>query len=187
MAKSTAIATPRLRLVPFGEGHISPRYLGWLNDPALMRYSEQRHRTHSEKSCREYLRSFEGTPNYFWAVEAHGEGLGHIGNMNAHVDERYLLADMGIVIGQRKAHGGGYALEAWRAVSEFLFAVVGIRKITAGALASNVPMVKLMERAGMVADGVRRRHYVCEGKETDIVHMALFARPGNAASKNGKR
>lgn len=174
MALSQDIWTSRLRLTPFGVEHLTPRYLAWLNDRELMRYSEQRHRHHSRESCLAYLHSFADSPHYFWAIIGQEEGLGHIGNINAYVNEENFLADMGIVIGERHAQGQGYALEAWQAVVAYLFSSLGMRKVTAGTMVANRPMVELMRRAGMVEDGVRRRHYLCEGEEMDVIHMARF-------------
>ena len=174
MADSPVIATDRLRLVPFQEHHLSERYLSWLNDRELMRYSEQRHRTHTLESCRGYWRSFTGTPNYFWAIEETQDGLGHIGNLNAYVDRTNLLADLGIVIGERAAKGRGYGLEAWQAACGFLFRELAIRKVTAGTLAVNQAMLKLMDAAGMERDGERKRHYLVAGEEVALVYAALF-------------
>lgn len=174
MARSPELRSARLVIVPFQERHLSERYVGWLNDRELMRFSEQRHKVHSFASCRAYWQSFSGTVHYFWAIEEVAEGLGHIGNINAYVDEWNKLADMGIMIGEVQAQGKGLGLEAWQAVIGFLFSGVGLRKISAGAMAENIAMLKLMKRSGMVADGVRKRHYLLDGKEMDILHMALF-------------
>ncbi|MFH1019056.1 MAG: GNAT family protein [Pseudomonadota bacterium] len=185
MARSEDIVTERLLITPLGKEHISSKYLGWLNDKDLMRYSEQRHRNHNSQSCLEYLRSFEDSPHHLWAIIEQQDGLGHVGNINAYVNEQNLLADIGIVIGERNAQGRGYALEAWRAVSAYLFDKVGIRKISAGTLAANTPMLKLMRQAGMVEDGIRKRHFLCDGQEMDVVHMALFI-PGCIQTKTAK-
>ncbi len=174
MAISPDIRTDRLLITPFGERHLTGRYLGWLNDKELMRYSEQRHRHHTLDSCREYWLSFDHSPHYFWAMEEHRNGWGHIGNLNAYVDERNRLADLGILVGESRARKKGYGLEAWQAVISFLFSERHIRKISAGAMAANHPMLQLMRSAGMVDDGIRRRHYLHHGKEEDIIHMAIF-------------
>ncbi|MFZ5571684.1 MAG: GNAT family N-acetyltransferase [Thermodesulfobacteriota bacterium] len=169
-----AIQTKRLSMTPFTERHINDRYLGWLNDKTLMRYSEQRHRRHTRESALEYLRSFHGSSNYFWAIEEIPDGLGHIGNINAYVDRNNLVADIGILIGEPAARKKGYGLEAWKGVCGFLLGELGMRKITAGTMARNLPMIHLMQRAGMIPDGIRKRHYLLEGLEVDILHMAVF-------------
>src|SRR5688500_17975894 len=105
MAHSPTIRTPRLVLTPFAERHLTATYVAWLNDREFMRYSEQRHKTHTLASCRAYWRSFADTPHYFWAMEETANGLGHIGNMNAYVDQHNGLADLGILIGSPHAKG----------------------------------------------------------------------------------
>lgn len=182
MVAPRILATARLRLEPFTDAHITPRYLSWLNDPEVVRFSERRHRRHTADSARTYLAAFQDTPHYFWAIVAIDEALGHIGNITAHVDPENSLADVGILIGQRDVWGRRFGSEAWCAVMAFLADVVGIRKITAGTLATNVGMLQIMRRAGMRDDGVRSRHYIVAGQEVDVVHMAAFSRERDVRS-----
>ncbi len=174
MISKPEIRTKRLLITPFREKHLTQCYVGWLNDPELMSFSEHRYKMHTLDSCRTYWKSFEGTSNFFWAIEEIEVGNGHIGNINAYIDKNNLLADVGILIGVKEVQNKGYGIEAWLGVCEFLFKKAGIRKITGGTMSLNVPMVKLMHRAGMVNDGVRKKHYLVEGKEVDILYMAFF-------------
>jgi RimJ/RimL family protein N-acetyltransferase len=176
MAQSPVIETERLQIVSFSEEHLTRRYVSWLNDPEVVRYSDQRHRQHTLASCREYWRSFAGTPNYFWAIVARHAELRHIGNINAYVDSAHLLADVGILIGERAVWGSGYGTEAWIAICSYLFEELKLRKITAGTISSNKQMLKLMEKVGMIEDGRRIRQYLWEGKEVDIIYRAIFSR-----------
>lgn len=175
MAESPVIETLRLCVVPFSEQYLTPRYVGWLNDPDVVRYSEQRHQKHTMASCRQYWNSFAGSPNFFWAITLRENPRDHIGNMNAYVDDANKIADVGIMVGEKSFWHRGYGLEAWRAVCSFLLEVAGMRKVTAGTIASNAGMRSIMEKAGMVPDGRRSRHYVVNGVEEDVVHYAFFA------------
>jgi RimJ/RimL family protein N-acetyltransferase len=174
MAQSPPLEALRVWLQPFTRDYVSERYVSWLNTPEVMRYSEQRFHHHTLASCREYAESFTGTPNYFWAIVAKDQSLGHIGNMNAYVDERHQVADIGILLGERSVWGRGYATEAWLAACDFLLRNLGLRKVTAGTLSINTPMLRLMERVGMSPDGRRPRQYLWDDQEVDIVHAALF-------------
>lgn len=174
MASSPVLETQRLRLEPFSEARITPRYVEWLNDPEVVRFSERRHQRHTAAAALTYFNSFTGTPNYFWAIVAIDPALGHIGNITAHVDPMNELADIGVLIGERASWHKGYATEAWRVVMGFLFAKVGIRKVTGGAVATNIGMLSIMKSAGMHEDGRRIRHYVIDGARVDVVHMAKF-------------
>lgn len=174
MNDKTIIETARIRIVPFSEEHLTERYVQWLNDPEVVRYSDQRFRSHSIESCREYWKSFQGSDNYFWALVANDSSIGHFGNMNAYVDTRHSVVDVGILLGERSLWGKGYGSEAWIGVLGYLLRDKGFRKVTAGTLSVNHGMLKIMERSGMVSDGVRQRQYVFEGTPVDMVHAAAF-------------
>ena len=174
MSGAVVLETKRLRLVPFSLRHLTERYVAWLNDPEVVRYSEQRFRQHTLGSCREYWMSFEGTPHAFWAIEALDSSQGHVGNITAHVDAHNQTADVGILVGERAAWGRGLGGEAWSAVVEHLLAQPGVRKVTAGTLSCNAAMLAVMRRSGMVDDGRRARQCLVDGAEMDVVHAARF-------------
>jgi RimJ/RimL family protein N-acetyltransferase len=174
MALAPTLETRRLRLVPFAETHLTARYVAWLNDPQVMRFSEQRHRQHTLATCASYWRSFTGSPNYLWAIELSGHDTRHIGNVNAYVDKRNRVAELGILIGEREQWGQGLGREAWAAACDFLLNTAHLRKVTASTLAENRSMLAIMRATGMVEDGRRSRHVLLDGHEVDLVHAALF-------------
>lgn len=174
MAQPPVLETRRLWLVPFADEHLTARYVGWLNDPEVVRYSELRHRAHTVESCQEYFRSFVGSPHYYWAITVRDTGSEHIGNITAHVDPPNRVADIGILIGDKRTWGRGYGTEAWCTVCAWLLESAGLRKLTAGAMASNEGMVSVMQRAGMIEEGRRRRQFLLEGRPMDLVYYALF-------------
>lgn len=159
---------------PFSEKYLTKKYVSWLNNSEVVRYSEQRHKKHTVKTCRAYLRSFEKSPNYFWAISVTNDKLGHIGNIAAYIDEANKVADIGILIGETKALGKGYATEAWTAACKYLFKKINVRKITAGTFSCNERMLNLMKRVEMRDDGRRMRQYILGGKEVDVIYKAIF-------------
>lgn len=159
-------------MVPFSEEFLTERYVGWLNDPETVAFSEQRHRKHTLASCRAYMQSFDGTPHYFRAVVRKEAGL-HIGNINAYVDVFNRTADVGILIGERTVWGQGFGLESWEAFCDQLLAS-GLRKITAGTMACNTGMIRVFKKYGMQPEGIRIKQFLCGGKEVDLVQYAKF-------------
>jgi len=174
VAESCIIKTKRLVLKPFCEKYLTQEYVDWLNNPLIVRYSEQRHHKHTIESCKKYIESFQGTANHIWAILAVRDNLGHIGNINAYVNEKNRIADVGILIGKKELWGKGYGSEAWCGVCNYLLNVLKLRKVSGGAISTNKAMLKLMKRAKMNEDGRRIRHYEWEGKEVDMIHMAFF-------------
>lgn len=171
------IRTARLTITPFDESHLTERYVGWLSDPVVTRYSEQRWRKHDLQSCRAYWRTFEGTQNLFVAICAPGLETEHIGTMTLYVDGPNRVGDIGIMIGEASAQGRGYGAEAFTAFVEYALNTLGLRKVTSGTMAENAPMRALMDKAAMKPDGVRRAQFLWEGQEVDLVYAARFAQP----------
>ncbi|MBY4893450.1 GNAT family N-acetyltransferase [Rhodobacteraceae bacterium N5(2021)] len=160
-----------VRLVPFGDRHLTDTYVGWLNTPELVRFSEQRHRSHDLDSCRAYVASFATGPNLLWAVEDHATGS-HVGNITATVNPPNGLADISILIGG--GSGQGYGFAAWSAVLDYLGSRPDLRKITGGCLAGNAAMVAIMRKAKMQPDGVRKDHFLVDGAPMDVLHFARY-------------
>lgn len=170
---STVITGERLCLRPFTESDITADYIRWLNDPEVVRFSNQRFRRHDEKSCLDYLRSFGGSDNLFLAVRlANDKRL--IGTMTAYVSSQHGTADMGLLVGERGLWGQGFGLEAWNLLLNYLLQVRRLRKITAGTLRCNVGMTRIMERSGMRMEAVRSHQELVDGEPQDVLHFAKF-------------
>jgi RimJ/RimL family protein N-acetyltransferase len=50
-----------------------------------------------------------------------------------------------------------------------------MRKVTAGTMVVNEPMLRIMYTSGMVEEGRRRRQFLFDGTEIDAILVALFA------------
>lgn len=170
MADLPILKTARTTIVPFNETFISPRYIGWLNDPDITRFSRQRHRRHDEESCREYFSSFKNSNNHFSAIVSDDQTRGHIGNLSTIVDGDNGVADLAILIGEKGVWGQGYGQEVWRAALAALLALPGIRLVTGGCLSENLPMRRIMEKTGMTPYYTRRGYFVWNDHPVDSVH-----------------
>ena len=159
----------------FTEADLTDMYVGWLNDPEVVRFSNQRFRQHTRDTCQAYLRSFINSLNWFLAIRRCDSGA-HIGTMTAYRQPHHGTVDIGIMIGARECWRGGYGQDAWDTLLACLLARNDIRKATAGTLACNRGMVRLMERSFMTLEGVRLGQEVVEGEPQDIVLYGKFAR-----------
>jgi RimJ/RimL family protein N-acetyltransferase len=175
VTNAAILNTERLTLRPFDTArHLNERYVAWLGDADVVRFSEQRHRTHSIGSCRTFVQRFEEGPDRLWAIEQSADSL-HIGNIHAEIDTANGLADVAILIGERDVWGQGYGQEAWNAVLAWLLDEALTRKVVAGCMRGNTAMIRIMERSGMSPDGTRPAQYLLDGVPEDIVFYARFS------------
>lgn len=157
----------------FTEADITDTYVRWLNDPRVVRYSNQRFIAHDRASCIRYLQSFVGTNNLFLSVRRADTDQA-IGTMTAYVAMHHGTVDVGIMIGEPSIWGTGIGQEAWDILTEWLLKLPIIRKLTAGTVACNVGMIRLMERSGMRLEGVRHAQELIDGRPEDILYFARF-------------
>jgi [ribosomal protein S5]-alanine N-acetyltransferase len=171
------LESKRVRLRPFRAEDITENYIGWLNDPEAVRYSNQRFVRHTRESCERYFAGFAGSANLFVSLRVThlDRAERRVGTMSVYRSLPHGTADIGILLGERGVWGQGIGLEAWQLLSDWLLTTPGLRKVTAGTLASNQAMLKLAERSGMQREGVRRAQELIDGVPTDIVQFARFA------------
>ena len=151
---ATGLRGSRVALARFGVADLTDAYVRWLNDPQVVRFSNQRFRRHDAASCRAYLDSFGGTSHLFLAVRRLDGGPA-VGTMTAYFAPQHGTVDVGIMIGDRAAAGLGLGRDAWCTLVDWLLGQPPVRKVTAGTLACNGPMLGLVRASRMAPDGVR--------------------------------
>lgn len=162
-----------VNLCIFQESDITEDYLRWLNDAEVTRFSNQRFRHHDRVSCERYLASFQESDNLFLSVRRCDDGCA-IGTMTVYCSPHHGTADVGILIGERTIWGKGFGQDAWSTVMRWLSSHKMVRKVTAGTLACNSGMIRLMERSGMTLEAVRKHQEIVAGEAVDLLYYAKF-------------
>ncbi len=172
----------KIYLVPFNDDHLhSPDYLSWLRDYEVIKYIGRE----------EYLEpvSFEEVKQYvedvwknefcsFYAMCAidTGDFIGtiKINYLNA-AGRKSGIADIGIMIGNRKFWGKGMATDALTATCAYAFSELKARKLTAGALAPNQAVIRAFQKIGFVVEGRLRGKVYVDGDYVDHVLLGCFS------------
>jgi ribosomal-protein-alanine N-acetyltransferase len=157
----------------FQESDITPVYIGWLNDPRVVRYSNQRFRRHTNESSRQYLANFAGNSNHFLAI-CDRASAAVVGTLTVYHNLHHGTADIGLMVGDPATWGQGFGLDAFRTVAQALECSGKVRKLTAGTLALNLGMMRILERAGFEREAVRRGQELVDGTPVDIVYYVRF-------------
>jgi len=168
------LETDRLILEKLGRKHMSLDYLSWLNDKGVYQYLETGG-NYSYNELMSFLESSEDDKNLlFWAILTKEDGK-HIGNIKIDpVNLRHYYAEYGILMGDKKSWGRGYAKEASVVVINYCFEFLKLRKVNLGVVADNVKAVKLYHKLGFVQEGLFRFHGIYNDKLCDQLRMSLF-------------
>ena len=153
---------------------ISNEYVGWLNNPDVVRLSNQRFIKHNRINCEAYRSSFINTENSFLAVR-YKKNQRLIGTVTVYREINHGTADVGIMIGDKSVWGKGVGQEVWDLVLAWLLDNVGVRKVTAGTLKCNFGMISLMERSGMELEAIKKEQEIVDEISTDVLYYAKFA------------
>lgn len=163
----------QVRLNIFSEENITDSYLSWLNDPVVVRFSNQRFRRHTYQTGLDYLHSFVDAESIFLAVYLKDDQH-YVGTMSVYFSSVHETADIGIMIGDKSCWGRGIGGDAWVTLLSLLLDTVKVRKVTAGTLSCNTGMIRIMVNSGMKPDGVRVAQELVDGQAQDIMHFAKF-------------
>ena len=176
----------QLRIVDFSFEHLTEKYVAWLNDPVVVKYSEQRHFSHTLASCQNYYDQQLESDNLFLALEARNntsDNYGHIGNLGVSIDEKNQYADISILIGEKKFWGKGIGLLAIKRISNYLFKKKQINLISCGTASLNQGMIRLMEKLGMNSSVTFPNRFLINGHWTDLVQGFLLNPAGEKIVK----
>lgn len=166
----------RLELLLLTPKNVGEIYVGWLNDPETVRYTEARHTTHSLESVRAYVASYQASGNDYLMGIFELTGGRHVGNIKiGPVNSHQRCASLGLIIGEKDCWGKGYATEAIALAVRYSFSVIGLHKLTAGVIAGNAASLRAFEKNGFVVEGVRRKQNFCDGHWLDEILLGLLA------------
>jgi ribosomal-protein-alanine N-acetyltransferase len=174
MESNLTLNTERLLLEPLSLKHATERYASWLNDPEVYKYLETRGGQTTE-SLKEFITKQIDGNVYIWAIIDKTLNV-HIGNIKIdpiHYSHKY--GEYGILIGDKNYWGKGSAREASVAVLNYFFDKKDyLRKINLGVLKKNVEAINLYNKLGFKQEGLLHKHLLYNGKEEDVLRMALF-------------
>ena len=176
------LETERLILRPMRVSDTADMF-AYAHDPGVTQYLLWR--PHPDPAyTRSYLEYVAGRYRigtcYEWAVVCREDGhmIGTCGFAN--VDCAHNTGEIGYVINPAY-RGRGFATEAVRRVLRFGFDVMGLHRAEARYILGNDASRRVMEKAGMTFEGVRRESMLIKGSYRDIGVCAVLAKEFRAA------
>lgn len=188
MAAQTAFAEGSLVVLrPLERADLNERYLGWLNDPEVMRYMETGIFPSTAEDLEKYYSSVRDSKNQVILAIADRKSQEHIGNVKlGPIHWIHRSAIFGILIGDRKFWGKGVGLEATRLMVEYGFYRLNLHRIDLGVFAEHESAVRCYEKAGFKVEGRMREDLFHNGEYKDRLWMGLL-RSEYKMQKAGKK
>ncbi len=165
-------------LKEFTEQHLQdPRYLAWLRDFDIVIpiYRLEYLMPLQFAEIEQYARTMMSSKNDCFFAIHHKDSNEFIGTLRiGHINWRSGVADIGIIIGEKKYWGKGLAAEAVTTACEYAFTTLSLFKLTGGTPGSNTAMCKCFSKAGFVQEGRLRKQLLINGDHIDHVLFGLL-------------
>jgi RimJ/RimL family protein N-acetyltransferase len=150
-------------------------YVNWMNSVEINKYLESRLSVQTLESVTRFvLDMIESKNNYMFAI-VHKESNKHIGNIKiGPIHSVYKNAFVGYLIGEKYYWGKGLASEAVYLAAKFCFDVLGLHKVNAGVIASNIGSIKVLEKLGFKKEACIRDDEFQDEKYWDVYRYGVF-------------
>lgn len=173
-APAAFIETPRLVLRGLSPADGTLAYLGWLNDPAVLRYRGPKAFPSTMEGLQSYLAGLGGRGDLLLAICLRDSGR-HIGNITLNsILWVHRSAELSMMVGARDTWGNGFGKEAISAVTTHAFRNMGLERVWAES--PNPAFNGAVRSLGWTREGVKREAFLLDGERTDIECWAILRR-----------
>lgn len=148
----------------------------WYNDPDLTAGMGDVHFPTSlamQRQWYEHVKGDEGTVRLAVTLAGASECVGLTGFWGIHWRDR--RAENAVLLGERTLHGGGYGREVIATCARYAFEEMGLHRLDATILDTNIASQKVYESCGFVKEGVQREHALRGGKMVNRIFLGLLA------------
>ncbi|MBI4327443.1 MAG: GNAT family N-acetyltransferase [Chloroflexi bacterium] len=167
------LETPRLILRGLEPGDAGPAYLGWLNDPEVLRYRGPKAFPSDLESIRNYIAGIARRGDLVLAILRRETGA-HIGNVALNsIQWVHRSAELSIMIGDKSSWRHGFGKETIRAVTRHAFAGMGLLRLWAES--PNPAFNAAVTSLGWTREGAKRKAFLLDGQFVDITCWGLLA------------
>ena len=178
-------------LRPLERTDLNERYLSWLNDPEVTRYTEVGTFPSTMADLENYYRDVVGAKNNVMLAVVDKKSGQHVGNAKlGPIQWVHRSAIFSILIGEKDLWGKGVGMEATRLMIEYGFNRLNLHRIDLGVFAEHEAAVKCYEKVGFKVEGRMREDLFQGGEYRDRLWMGLLRseyKPLNRPASSGKR
>lgn len=188
--------TERFYVRPFTREDAKGNYKNWWTDQDVCKYSSHGLFPMYSAELEKFLNSLESNSKIVWAIIVKGEqkltkddcytgyqykdGSIHIGNISLdRIDWVNRSAEFSVIIGEKDYWNKGYTTEAAKFLFHHAFNKLNLGRIWTGMAASNIGMIRVAEKLGMLEEGRRKSAVFLEGEYVDVIEFGILREEWN--------
>ncbi|MBZ0217909.1 MAG: GNAT family N-acetyltransferase [Fimbriimonadaceae bacterium] len=166
----------QILLRPLTVKDCTERYLHWLNDPEVNRFSTRKGAVIRRAEMNSYVEQCnQSTTALLLGIFSRDPNTTHIGNiLLSEYTSEHRRAEIANLIGDRSFWGKGIAIDANSLLIHFGFQELKIHKFCMGNLRRHRAATFVASRLGYVSEGILKEHLFVDGKFEDVIRFGLF-------------
>lgn len=173
------LESERLTYTPLVRADASEWYLGWLNDPEVLRYRAPKAFPTTVDALLAYIESIPSRGDLVLAARTK-DGRRHVGNVSLNsIQWVHGTAELSIMLGDRSVWGQGFGREVIGAVTDHAFSAMGLRRVWAES--PNPAFNRAVAALGWRREGTKREAFLVDGDHVDIECWGILAAEWRAA------
>ena len=149
---------------------ISNKYLNWMNDLEIHKYTEQRFTTHTKAKIRKFVKEKNKSKNeslYGIFIKRNNSNT-HIGNIKlGPINFVHKIGQISYFIGDKELWGKGYTTLAIKEIIK-IAKKMGLKKLKAGLYQMNIGSKKVLEKNNFKLEGIMKSEIIYKGKRYNI-------------------
>lgn len=164
----------KILLCPVDKNMDLSEYLSWINNQETTLYMSSGDFPTCKEQLQAYIARQYENKNIFLGIFTKSNDK-HIGNICLYItDHQSHRGEVAIMIGDKKARGKGYGLEALKLIIQYGFMHLSLNKLCAAVAHDNFASYKLFERAGFHLEAtLREQFYLNRSYHNDLRYGLL--------------
>ncbi len=169
------LESKRIFLSPLSKNLDLTSYASWLNDQETTLYMGSGRFPVTIEGLQDYIDTYNKSKDGMLLGIFIKKSSRHIGNITINsIDWRNRHAEIGIIIGDKKSRGKGYATEAIMLAVEHAFNKLNLHKLCAGMIKGNKASRKAFKKCGFKEEAVLREHFYLNREYLDCCRLGLL-------------
>ena len=168
------LESERLKLRLFTEEDVE-EVVRLCNNPNMNRYTLNIPYPYTEEIGKAWIEGHKKAlerNNYEFAI-THKDSGKLCGAIALYIDGRNNRGEIGYWIGE-PYWNNGYATEAGKTIIDFAFNKKGLHKVVGGAIVGNIGSSRVLEKTGMIKEGLYKEHVLKDNKYMDLAYYGII-------------
>ena len=157
-----------LHLKILEKADVSKKYVDWLNNYEITRFTEQKNYTHSISSVEKYVdQKFLSKDEFLFGIFYKKN---HVGNIKlGPIKWDHMTSEVSFFVGNKVHWGKQITTESLKKIIKFSKSELRIKKINAGYYIINKGSAKVFRNCGFEIEGIKKNEIIYEGRRIDTV------------------